>query len=360
MHVLLIDDDRADRTAVKRVCATLNDELTITETDSVSAALTAIADQTPDIVFLDYQMPDIDGFDGLNQLRENYPFLPIVMVTGFGSEVLAARAIIAGADDYIPKGSISKEQLEHAITTATAKARLRQTIFNQQQELEQFAHMLSHDLRAPLGRIRSFAELVVDDVQARRFDDLPALCEQLENAAEDAMELVTMLTGFLQSPDLTREPLQLQALVEEAAAVVQSEQPEANAVIDIDSMSASLNSSRPLLLQIFQNLIGNALKYNRDPRPRVEVRCEASGAGYKLHFIDNGIGIDPADQAGIFEPFVRLHGDSEFRGTGLGLAICRKNINRLGGSLTVSSQGSGGSCFTLWLPDVDASLTTPV
>lgn len=355
MHVLLIDDDRADRANLKRALSDTDYPVIINEADSVAAAFTAIDKHVPDVVLLDYQMPDVDGFDGLQEIRQRHPFLPIVMVTGCGSELLAARAIQSGADDYIPKGSISQENLEHAITTATAKANLRQTIFDQQQELEHFAHMLSHDLRAPLGRIRSFAELVVDDVEAGRLDDLPPLCKQLGNAAEDALELVAMLTGFLRSPDLTLESLQLQVLVEEAADVIKAERANDNAVIDIAPMSVSVHSSRPLLLQIFQNLLGNALKYNRDPKPRVEVRCESSGAGYKLHFIDNGIGIDPADQAGIFEPFARLHGDAEFRGTGLGLAICRKNINRLGGSLTVSSRGEGGSCFTLWLPDVNAS-----
>ena len=355
MHILLIDDERADRTNVKRALSALGQDLTVTETESVAAALDAIQQHAQAVVFLDYQMPDIDGFEGLSELRASYPFLPIVMVTGYGSELLAVRAIQSGADDYIPKGSISTENLEHAITTATAKAHLRQTIFNQQQELEQFAHMLSHDLRAPLGRIRSFAELIIDDVDAGRLDQLPPLCNQLGNAAGDALELVAMLTGFLHSPDIAREPLHLQDLVEEAAAVVTSEQSNGNAIIDIGPISASIHSSRPLLLQIFQNLLGNGLKYNRDPEPRVEVRCEPTGSGYKLYFIDNGIGIDPADQAGIFEPFARLHGDAEFRGTGLGLAICRKNINRLGGSLAVSSRGEGGSCFTLWLPDVDAS-----
>jgi signal transduction histidine kinase len=108
--------------------------------------------------------------------------------------------------------------------------------------------------------------------------------------------------------------------------------------------------------QLFQNLIGNALKFHRPDQPpvvRVDAQVETNGDGaeqVRLTFADNGIGFDERYLERIFQPFYRLHGRAEYEGTGMGLAICRKIVERHNGSITAASQIDGGTIFTILLP----------
>lgn len=215
-------------------------------------------------------------------------------------------------------------------------------------ELEIFAHMLSHDLRAPLNQIQIFAELVEESLSDNNYEELRNYIGFMSRAAHNASSLVSELTDYLGSGQTVplRETVDLNTLLNEVAQVLKTE--IANATIDIGELP-SVRSNGHLLRQIFQNLIGNGLKYNRSDKPTVQVSARSDD--HQIHILvqDNGIGMNEADLANIFKPFVRLHGGSEFSGTGLGLAICQKNAERLGASLRVESRPDSGSLFTLTL-----------
>jgi len=114
-----------------------------------------------------------------------------------------------------------------------------------------------------------------------------------------------------------------------------------------------LRASRTQLIQLFQNLIGNGIKYRRDVTPRIEIAATRDGSYWVFSVTDNGVGIAPAYQEKIFHLFQRLHG-RDVPGTGLGLAICRKIVQSHGGRLWVESEPGQGSRFSFSLPDVAA------
>ncbi len=107
--------------------------------------------------------------------------------------------------------------------------------------------------------------------------------------------------------------------------------------------------------QLFQNLLGNALKYRSDQPPRIHIGVERQGQRWQFAVRDNGIGIDPAYAARIFVVFQRLHTRDEYPGTGIGLALCQKIVERHGGEITVQSQVGQGASFTFTLPAVESA-----
>jgi signal transduction histidine kinase len=113
-------------------------------------------------------------------------------------------------------------------------------------------------------------------------------------------------------------------------------------------------ADRAQLGQVFQNLIGNALKFVDDDEPRVEVSAARSGDDWRFEIADNGIGIEPRYAERIFEPFERLHGRDTYPGAGIGLSICRRAIERHGGAIEVRPRPEGGTVFAFTLPDREA------
>ena len=104
------------------------------------------------------------------------------------------------------------------------------------------------------------------------------------------------------------------------------------------------------LVQLFQNLIGNAIKYRGEATPRVDIGAESQGEQWLFRIKDNGIGIPREHHAKVFEAFMRLHGDDKYPGTGIGLATCKKIVERLDGRIWIDSHGSDGSVFVFTLP----------
>ncbi len=353
MKVLLIDDDDGDRAAQKRAINKNSLGATFTEAASLDDALTALRTETPDLVLLDYQMPSTEALEGLDQIRRLEPFLPIILTTGYGDELLAARAIHAGADEYLPKNQLNTPVLKHAIQNAIDKARYRQALDESRRELEQFAHVLSHDLRAPLNHINSFSELLKEDLQKGREEDITTYLDFISRAANDASALIRMLTDFLRADkiELIREPVALNTLIEELCRMLCEQAGEAVNAFHIDTKNLPVIHSQPVLLrQILQNLLSNALKYNTSERPHIEITAKTDAAGIAIIVSDNGIGIEEPYREQIFQPFTRLHSRDEYSGSGLGLAICAKNAARLGGSLRCEENPGGGSRFILTLP----------
>jgi light-regulated signal transduction histidine kinase (bacteriophytochrome) len=124
---------------------------------------------------------------------------------------------------------------------------------------------------------------------------------------------------------------------------------EANATLHIKQLPV-IKAVKPQILQLFQNLVGNALKYRGSNPPEIEVGCEEEETGYRFYVKDNGIGIDPKYFDKVFIIFQRLHNSSEYSGTGIGLSICKKIVSRHGGRIWVESQLGKGSTFYFIIP----------
>jgi PAS domain S-box-containing protein len=220
-------------------------------------------------------------------------------------------------------------------------------------ELEDFAHVASHDLQEPLRKITTFSGLLRRDAgdlnEAAQRD-----VDYIVDAADRMRHLIRDLLALSRAGRSTprKETLELGIIVDEALQRLSLTIEEAHATIDRDDLPTIVGDAT-LLTQLFQNLIGNAIKFGQaDRAPHVRVTAEHTRSGIVLGVRDNGIGIRETHRKRIFAPFQRLHGRGEYEGTGVGLAICRHTVKRHGGRIWVEDAEGGGTHFRFTLPGV--------
>jgi signal transduction histidine kinase len=223
-------------------------------------------------------------------------------------------------------------------------------------ELEQFAYVASHDLQEPLRKVASFCQLL----EKRYGGQLDERGEQyIAFAVDGAKRMQNLINDLLAFSRVGRMASELrvvdgdlvlqQALTSLAAAVEES-----GAVIEADRLPR-IRGEASLLAGVFQNLIGNALKFRGEEVPRIQVRVERDGDRWRFSVIDNGIGIEPDYAERIFMIFQRLHPKDVYAGTGIGLAMCRKIVEYHGGRIWLDTEARSGTTFRFTLPVLNAN-----
>jgi signal transduction histidine kinase len=220
-------------------------------------------------------------------------------------------------------------------------------------ELEQFASVTSHDLQAPLTTISMYAELLERRRGAERAGD-PDLVDGIRDATQQARALIRDLLEYSRAGrgQLQLEEVPAAAVVDEALERLAGTIEHSHAQVDVGKLPVVL-ADRGNLCRVFQNLVGNAVKFTREDRPRVRVEAERENGLWRFSVRDNGIGMNPDHTQRIFEPFQRLHGEEDYSGTGIGLAVCERIIDQHGGRIWVSSTPGEGSVFYFTLPGAE-------
>ena len=220
-------------------------------------------------------------------------------------------------------------------------------------ELEQFAYIASHDLQEPLRMVVSYVDLL----SLRYADQLdPEAGEFIGFAREGALRMREQIIDLLQYSrigrhDGGRTTVYLDEAVKEALSNLKSALEETGGEVTLADGLPAIVGVHVELVSLFQNLIGNALKYARAGEPpRVEISAETKGDDYVVKVADNGIGIDPQYHERIFGMFQRLHSRGEYKGTGIGLAVCKKIIEKHGGRIWLDSSIGKGSTFFVSFP----------
>ncbi len=225
-------------------------------------------------------------------------------------------------------------------------------------ELEAFAYVASHDLRQPLRTINSYLTLVQRDLAGKLDADTGECMEFVRMGAQRMDRLIVDLLEYSRVGRKTR-PFALHAADAIAATArnnLEAAIVEAGAVVEIAPDLPPLWGDDVELTRLFQNLIGNAVKYRAEERrPLIRLGCCGEAAGWHFTVEDNGIGIAPEHFERIFGIFQRLHSADEYDGTGVGLAICKKIVEHHGGRIWVESEPGRGSRFHIVLPRHEAS-----
>ncbi len=219
------------------------------------------------------------------------------------------------------------------------------------QELEQFAHIVSHDLRAPLRTVKGYLELVQQRSQGQLDAETDKFIGRAVDEATRMQEMIQALLGLARVHTQGREfaSVNCKALLERTLATYKIDIEQTGAQVSHDPLPTVL-ADEAQLAQVFQNLVDNALKYRSEEPPQIHVSARREGDEWLFSVQDNGIGIDPAQAERTFQIFQRLHTQDEYEGTGIGLAIGKKIIERHGGRIWVESEPGQGSTFYFTLP----------
>jgi signal transduction histidine kinase len=270
-----------------------------------------------------------------------------------------AREIVdLGADTEAMRARIVEEIRE--VESARAELdRQAQDLQRSNAELEQFAYVASHDLQEPLRKVASFCQML----ERRYAGQLDERADQYIHYAVDGarrmQDLINDLLAFSRVGRLGHklEPVDLEALLQRAQANLGARAEETGATIESGELPTVIGDPG-LLALVFQNLVGNALKFHGDDPPRVRVDARRDGDGWEISVADNGIGIEPEYAERIFVIFQRLHTRVSYEGTGIGLAMCRKIVEHHGGRIWLDTDAHPGTTFRFTLPDREEPAAT--
>jgi PAS domain S-box-containing protein len=223
-------------------------------------------------------------------------------------------------------------------------------------DLEQFAYVASHDLQTPLRAVAGFVDLLRRRYAGRLDDDADEFIELAVGGVERMQRLIDDLLAYsrVRREEARRDPVDCNAAMRDVLAALRAEIERTGAQVQVADLPTVLGA-RSQVDQLFQNLVGNALKFSNSRPPRVEVSAAREDGRWRISVRDNGIGIDPADADRMFRMFERLPAADDFPGTGIGLAICQRIVEAHGGEIHAAPAPGGGTVMSFTLADSDGS-----
>ncbi len=309
-----------------------------------------------DVVLADYKLPNWNGLESVGVLRREKLDVPVILVSGSLGELTAVECIKQGAADYVLKDHLAR--LPQSVQRAMREKKLREEhrqsledLARSNRDLEQFAYVASHDLQEPLRMVAIYTQLLAERYAGKLDADADKYIHYSVDGALRMQKLVQDLLAFsrvgrhgraLRSTDCDEV---FQAALKNLEAAMQ----QSGAVARHTHLPAVMADSSQLI-QVFQNLIGNAIKFGGSEPPVIRVDAEMKGKEWVFSVADNGIGIAPEDAENVFEIFRRLHTRTEYPGNGIGLAICKKVVEQHGGRIWVESELGRGSTFKFTVP----------
>jgi PAS domain S-box-containing protein len=240
-----------------------------------------------------------------------------------------------------------------AIEDVTVRKQAEEALRTTNGELQDFAYALTHDLQEPLRMVVNFTELLGRTYKAQLGEEGDKL---ISYSIEGALRIEALLKALLAYWEVTEREQNSFALVDCDAvlstvlAQLDAAIAQSGAIVTSDPLP-TLVAEQVMVLQLFQNLISNSIKYRREEPPRIHISAEKDSGGWVFAVRDNGIGIDPQDAERVFGMFKRLHG-AEIPGTGIGLALCKKVIERQGGRIWVEPETGQGATLKFTIPNV--------
>lgn len=351
-NLLVVDDCEIDRDiCTRRLKQDSSHSYNIHYAETGDDALVLCRENRFDCVLLDHSLPGADGLDVLKELISIDRHSAVVMLTGSGDERLATEAMKRGAQDYLPKDSMSSSALRRSIHNTIDRVAMLRRIDAQQNDLGTFANILAHDLTEPINVIRGMNGLIFEALEDHDYSEIATFSDRIERSAFRMQELIGMLKRYNKAKDETIqiEMTCLRTILDDVLNNLHLKIEQYGVVVTHDVLPSVL-SDEAQLLQLLQNLIDNAIKYCAADTPRIHLGVIETDSSVIIGVTDNGIGIAKEDIGDIFVPFKRLHDVEEYSGTGLGLATCQRIVQRHGGDIWCTSQESKGSTFHFSLP----------
>jgi signal transduction histidine kinase len=355
VHLLLVDDDRVDRLAIRRAIEQSGLNAILDEAHDGNEALDKVKERRYDCLLLDHDLPAITGMELTQQLRERGNLTPVVLVTGQQNEELLQSAVDAGVTDFFPKGDLSPRRLalriRFAIRIGRAEAESAKSLAAANlaaRARDDVLAVVSHDLRGPLHAISLACEALREEVSggaARYLGAIERASQRAERLISDLLEASAIENGAL---TLARGTIDANSLVKQAAAdhelLVKESGGRINAVLPEETTFVTADRDR--VMQVLANLIGNALKHARGAQ--IDIVLKRNGTNAIIAVSDKGPGIEESALPHVFDRY--WHGRTKKGGAGLGLAIAKGIVDAHGGSIRVASKQGEGAEFSFTLP----------
>jgi len=284
------------------------------------------------------------AFDYVLKKENGDTFFAAVRASFIKDENGHPTAIICVTRDITDRKSVESELKQ-----------LAQELKRSNADLEQFAYVASHDLQAPLRNIEGFVKLFARRYGVKLDEGAKELIQFIGDGARNMQMLIKDLLEYSRVTTKGKEFQRLESslVLAKAVARLHTDIEENHAEVTYDEQMPAIMADFSQIVSLFQNLIGNAIKYKSVSPPRVYISVEPREKEWMFSVRDNGIGIDPKDYDRIFGVFQRLHASSEYPGTGIGLALCKRIVERHGGRIWVESELGKGSTFYFTLPVTD-------
>ena len=363
LRFLLVEDNLVDVELVERVLRRAGFDFTSAVVQTPEDFARELRANRPHVVLADYNLPHWRGMEALEILAREGLDVPLILVTGALGDMTAVDCIKEGATDYVLKGALTR--LPIAIRRALLEKGLREQrqlaekklaekaeeLARSNHDLEQFAYVASHDLQEPLRMVAAYTQLLAERYRGKLDENAD---KYIGYAVEGALRMRTLILDLLAFSrvgrgETDRKNGECNAALNNALENLRSAIEESGAVVTHDHLPAvAVDPSQ--LVQLFQNLIGNAIKFRGKEVPTIRVSAEKQDATWLFAVADNGIGVSSQYKDKIFVIFQRLHTREEYSGNGVGLAICKKIVEHHGGRIWVESELGCGATFHFTLP----------
>jgi len=326
-----------------------------------ATGLSLLDEFKPDLVFVDLKMPGMPGIEVLEKINQVDSTIVTVVITGFATVGSAVDAMKKGAYDFLPKPFTPEEfRLITRRSLERRKLMLETIKLRQEKEMmrEQFASIVSHELKAPLGAVQQNLFALEFELTDSLNDAQMEKVQRLKSRIDDMLKLINSWLRVI-SVDINKlkesfKQISVMLPISKALENVETLATRKNieVVTNISDVLCLIQGDELSLSEAFVNILGNAVKYSRDGST-VTVRAEEQGNEVVISIKDSGIGISPDDLPHIFDGFYRGKGSEIAGGYGIGLAVSRQIVEAHNGSIAVESELGKGSTFVVRLPAVE-------
>jgi light-regulated signal transduction histidine kinase (bacteriophytochrome) len=357
-RVLLVDDDEDDYIVARDFLseAELLD-FKLTWVDNYDDGLAEIGKNCHDVYLFDFRLGKENGLELMQAAIRMGCTKPIILLTGVGDREIDQRAMTLGASDYLVKGkflsaTLLERSILHAIERKTSENRqlkLVSELAAVNQELKDFAYIVSHDLKAPLRGIASLADWVQNDYGDRLDDEGRDMLRLMSGRVRRMSDLIDGVLEYSRVGRVKENKTQvnLSRLLNETIDMIAAP----NGIhIAIDSELPTLWAEKTRMQQVFQNLIGNAVKYMGKPEGEIHIGHSQKDDYWEFYVSDTGMGIESRHFDKVFQIFQTLVPRDQSESTGVGLAIVKKIVETYGGKIWLISEVGKGSTFWFTLP----------